>query len=130
MTNITERLDAIDWQSIRQSMAEKGYTHASNFLTTKECSALIKGYDDSTLYRKTITMERYRFGLGEYKYFNYPLPALIQTIREGIYPKLAPIANGWMEMLGIDKRFPDTLTEVHALCLRHNQVKPTVLILK
>jgi uncharacterized protein len=75
-------------------------------------------------------MERYRFGLGEYKYFNYPLPELIQTIRENIYPKLAPIANNRMKLLHIDKIFPDTFAELKTPCHNNNQVKPTVLILK
>jgi uncharacterized protein len=130
MTNIKERLEAINWQSIVRSMDEKGYAQVPRVLTSAECSNLVKSYGDSNLYRKTITMERYRFGLGEYKYFNYPLPPLIQNIRESVYPKLAPIANGWMEMLSVDKRFPDTLTELQAFCHQHSQDKPTVLILK
>jgi hypothetical protein len=52
-------------------------------------------------------MERYRFGLGEYKYFDYPLPDLIQTIRETIYANLVAIANTWMKQLNIDKQFPE-----------------------
>lgn len=75
-------------------------------------------------------MERYRFGLGEYKYFNYPLPDLIQTIRKTIYPSLAPIANYWMKVLNIDTKFPDTFQELQARCHANNQLKPTVLILK
>ncbi len=75
-------------------------------------------------------MERYRFGLGEYKYFNYPLPHLIQTIRKNLYPKLAPIANSWMKVLNIDKIFPCTFKALQELCYSNNQLKPTVLILK
>ncbi|CAN5221914.1 hypothetical protein BH11BAC5_BH11BAC5_17650 [soil metagenome] len=75
-------------------------------------------------------MERYRFGLGEYKYFNYPLPDLIQTMRENIYPKLAPTANAWMEVLNIDTKFPATFQELKKLCHDNNQLKATVLILK
>lgn len=75
-------------------------------------------------------MERYRFGLGEYKYYNYPLPDLIQKIRETIYPKLAPIANSWMKVLKIPTIFPDTHQELQELCHTNGQLKPTVLILK
>ncbi|WP_211217498.1 2OG-Fe(II) oxygenase [Segetibacter koreensis] len=75
-------------------------------------------------------MERYRFGLGEYKYFDYPLPGLIQTIKEEIYPKLAPIANKWMNVLHIEKEFPCKFEELQRLCHNNNQTKPTVLILK
>ena len=75
-------------------------------------------------------MERHRFGLGEYKYFDYPLPDIIQTIRENIYPQLVPIANQWMEMLKIDKQFPDTFQELQAECHSNQQSKPTALLLK
>ena len=63
------------------------------------------------------------------KYFKYPLPVLVQSIRETIYPELAPIANDWMKVLKIEKRFPETLAEL--LVLSHKQqFKPTPLILK
>jgi hypothetical protein len=75
-------------------------------------------------------MKRYRFGSGEYKYFSYPLPAVVQTIRETIYPKLAPIANDWMKVLKIDRKFPGTLPALLKLSHQHNQIKSTPLILK
>jgi hypothetical protein len=75
-------------------------------------------------------MERHRFGLGEYKYFKYPLPDLIHTARRAIYPKLAPVANTWMKVLDIKRQFPDQFDEFQRLCHDNNQTKPTVLILK
>jgi hypothetical protein len=90
---------------------------------------MIDLYDNPKGYRKTVVMERYRFGLGEYKYFDYPLPELVQAIRENIYPKLTPIANLWMKVLKIDKIFPKTLRELLALCHSNDQLKPTPLIL-
>lgn len=74
-------------------------------------------------------MERYRFGIGEYKYFKYPLPHLIQTIRITVYPKLVPIANTWMSVLNLKRYFPEEFEELR-LCHQNNQTKPTVLILK
>lgn len=130
MKNSKERLSVIDWQRITEEMNNKGYAVVQKFLSDENCNQLTGDYDQPKLYRKKIIMERYRFGSGEYKYFNYPLPTLIQTIRENLYPHLAPIANGWMKMLNIEKQFPNTFEELQTLCRANNQTKPTVLILK
>lgn len=130
MKNIQEKIAAIDWQMVTAEMNEKGYALTPKILSNEDCKQFIDDYNEAKFYRKTVTMERYRFGLGEYKYFSYPLPGLIKTIRENVYPHLASIANGWMQMLNIDKRFPDTFEELQALCHINNQTKPTVLILK
>ena len=95
---IKDKLKQLDWQSVSGNMNDNGYALIKNILPTEECSKLIEQYDNPDLYRKTITIERYRFGKGEYKYFNYPLLPLIQTIRETIYPHLAIIANNWMQV--------------------------------
>ncbi|MNZ87904.1 hypothetical protein D3C78_1067800 [compost metagenome] len=128
--NIKERLNLIDWHLVMEQMNEKGYAQLSRVLSQEECGELIDNYSNDEWYRKTITMERYRFGFGEYKYFNYPLHSLIQTIRETVYPKLAVIANKWMQVLNIEQRFPNTFVELQQLCHAQGQVKPTVLILK
>ncbi|MDJ1481116.1 2OG-Fe(II) oxygenase [Cytophagaceae bacterium YF14B1] len=130
MQSIKEKIDALNWQSITTEMNEKGFACLSALLSETQCEELIQQYDNPSLYRKTVIMERYRFGLGEYKYFQYPLPDTIQTIRESVYEHLAPVANGWMKALHIDKIFPDTLAELQSLCHLHGQQKPTVLILK
>jgi uncharacterized protein len=127
---ISEKLTALDWDKITAEMHEKGYALVSKLLANDQCATLIQGYNDSDAYRKTVVMERYRFGLGEYRYFNYPLPDIIQNIRENVYPKLAPIANAWMKALNIDTQFPDTFQALQNLCHVNNQVKATVLILK
>ena len=75
-------------------------------------------------------MQRYRFGIGEYKYFQYPLPGIITELRENVYPNIAPVANQWMEELKSDKRFPQIHQEMKKICHQNGQTKPTVLILK
>ena len=80
-------------------MDETGYALVPRLLPSEICKDLVEKYDKSDLYRKTIIMERYRFGVGEYKYFRYPLPSLIETIRNEIYSNLVPIANKWMKLL-------------------------------
>ncbi|HZC20226.1 MAG TPA: 2OG-Fe(II) oxygenase [Nitrososphaeraceae archaeon] len=127
---ISEKISGIDWHRITEIINERGYALVLQFLPAQYCEELIHEYDNSHLYRKTITMERHGFGLGEYKYFKYPLPDLIQTIRTEIYPKLAPVANTWMKVLNIERQFPNNFDELQRLCHENNQTKPTVLILK
>ncbi len=127
---ISEKISGIDWQRVTEEVNEKGYALVLQFLPNQYCEELIGEYDNSDLYRKTITMERHGFGLGEYKYFKYPLPDLIQTVRRAIYPKLTPIANTWMRVLNIKRQLPDQFDEFQRLCHDNNQTKPTVLILK
>lgn len=130
MSTVIERLHAKNWQSAGESLTEKGYAVVENVLAKKECNELIAAYQADENYRKTISMERYRFGMGEYKYFQYPLPQLITDIRETVYPYIAPVANQWMGALNIDNRFPVTHKEFKELCHKNGQTKPTILILK
>jgi uncharacterized protein len=121
---------AWDWESITHSMHSNGYCIVPQVLTPEHCKELIVEYDNPAHYRKTIVMERYRFGLGEYKYFRYPLPPLIQGLRERVYTHLVHIANTWMNALNIDTQFPGTLQELHQHCQAQGQINPTVLILR
>lgn len=125
-----QKLQNTDWELVAGEMHEKGFAVIPNILTDKECSELIQNYDHPNAYRKTVVMARYRFGMGEYKYFNYPLPELIQQIRTEIYPQLVPVANLWFKVLNIDKQFPPTHRELLQQCHGNNQQKATVLILK
>ena len=130
MGNIVQKIENTDWQSISETLHNNGYAIVPNLLTNEQCENLKNDYDGPNLYRKKVVMERYRFGLGEYKYFDYPLPSLIQTVRTHIYPFLAPIANTWFKVLRIDKQFPLNHSELIEQCHQNGQRKATVLILK
>lgn len=130
METIKQRIDSINWDQIAESMHNRGFALAQGVLNDVECMDLINLYNTHTGFRKTVVMERHRYGKGEYKYFSYPLPDILQTIRENVYPQIAPIANTWMKSLKIDKQFPNSFQELQALCVANNQIKPTVLILK
>ena len=127
---IISKLDNIDWPAFSETMHEKGYAIIPNILTETQCQQLKHDYDNPNFYRKTVVMERYRFGSGEYKYFKYPLPSLISDIRTLLYPKLASIANRWFKVLNIGTEFPETHEEMLEKCRENDQLKPTVLILK
>jgi hypothetical protein len=130
MMTIAERLQSNDWNKVAAGMHEQGFAIVNGVLTKKECDDLIAAYNDNNSYRKTISMERYRFGAGEYKYFQYPLPDIIINIRQTVYENIVPVANKWMEVLQIETRYPATHEELKQICHTHHQTKPTVLILK
>lgn len=125
-----QKPESINWPFVTDEMHKNGYATISNLLTNEECNSLVQMYPLHDRYRKTVVMERHRFGKGEYKYFDYPLPDLLQSIRENMYPYLAPIANTWMKALKLETRYPRSLQELQALCQQQNQEKSTVLILK
>jgi hypothetical protein len=127
---VIERINAIDRETITSDMNDRGYALVPAVLPNEECVEFIAQYRNDTLYRKTVVMARHGYGLGEYKYFQYPLPVLIAQLREHIYPLLAPIANNWMRVLDIDKQFPESLTGLIELCHVNNQNRPTPLILR
>lgn len=127
---ISQRINALDWATAVDELNTKGYTILPGVLTEAECKQLIENYNDDSLYRKRVIMERHQYGKGEYKYFNYPLPPLIQQLRESVYPKLAPVANGWMRALDKPVQYPGELPDLLEQCHHIGQVKPTPLILQ
>ncbi|RAW03496.1 2OG-Fe(II) oxygenase [Pseudochryseolinea flava] len=120
----------ISWKHVSRSLDENGYALLKGVLNESTCKEFIAMYNNDTLYRSVIKMERYRFGKGEYKYFNYPLPDALSTMREKFYHQLAPIANGWMKMLSIDTEFPTKHHMLIDLCKTNQQMRPTPLILR
>lgn len=127
---LQQRIEQIDWAQVTESMHAKGYASIPNILSADECDELVTQYSNEIGYRKTIVMENHGYGLGQYKYYSYPLPGVVQQLREAVYPNIAPVGNKWMEVLGIDKQFPPTLNELTALCHQAGQLRPTPLILK
>ena len=74
-------------------------------------------------------MQQYRFGKGVYKYFKYPLPPVLQQLRESFYSPLVSLANEWMNRLGITTTFPQRHEELIRQCITKGQSRPTPLIL-
>src|SRR6476659_7545720 len=108
---LRSRIENLDWPALEQSLWDRGYAKTPPLLTPEECNKLIALYSKDEKFRSRTDMARYRFGVGEYKYFADPLPPLVQQLREQMYPMLAPIANRWMDALRIPDRFPATLVE-------------------
>jgi hypothetical protein len=130
VTAVVDKVRAIDWPSVEAQLDAFGYAMVPALLPPAQCRALAELYDSESLYRSRIVMSRHGFGRGEYKYFSYPLPELIASLRETLYPYLAPIANRWNAAMGIDVRYPKTLRAFIERCHAAGQQRPTPLILQ
>lgn len=120
----------LPWEHIETHLHKDGFSTLPTLFTPKECEVMIETYDDASLYRSTISMERYRFGAGEYKYYDHPLLDPIAALRTTLYPHLAPIANAWMEQLRLAPRYPESHDAFIEQCHEQGQRKPTPLILR
>lgn len=126
---IGERLARLDWAALEESLWTLGYAQTPPVLTAAECAALAALYPHDRRFRSRVSMERYRFGAGDYAYFAHPLPALVRGLRGRAYRHLAPIANRWAEALGEPFRYPAALGGYLARCHAAGQTRPTPLLL-
>lgn len=125
-----ERVDALNWAQLTQSLDEQGNVMFERILSSDECRDLAALYSDDGLFRSRIVMGRHGFGRGEYKYFSYPLPEIIQGLRMALYTRLVSIANQWNAALGIDVRYPVEHTDFLQRCHDAKQLRPTPLLLQ
>jgi len=127
---IAQRIDALDWKKAEQSLSERGYAVTEPILTIEECKSLAGLYSDADHFRSHVVMERFRFGVGDYKYFASPLPEIVTELRTRTYPRLAEVANRWAEMLGENApRYPPEHAAFLNICHKAGQTKPTPLML-
>jgi len=127
----SNREQAIDWKRACAGLDERGFAVVPDVLERKICHEIVEYYDHDYRFRSRIEMSRYSFGQGEYKYFNYPLPPIVQQLRASIYPHLAALANRWIDRLGSKlPRYPERLAEFLETCHRAGQSRPTPLLLK
>jgi len=125
-----ERSRAQDWDRVSQDLDAQGNAVLQGLLTRDECEALAALYPEDGLFRSRVVMGRHGFGRGEYKYFSYPLPEIIAGLRTALYPRLAPIANGWNRAMGIAIQYPEQHAEFIARCHDAGQRRPTPLLLQ
>jgi hypothetical protein len=123
-------VDTWNWRELEGSLDRHGHAVTPPALTADQCDRLVALYDEAQHWRARVDMARHRFGSGEYKYFAYPLPDVVEDLRQAFYARLAPIASAWNRRLGSSQRFPGRLDEYLRLCHEAGQVRPTPLLLR
>jgi uncharacterized protein len=129
-SDITSRVNALDWAQIAGELDGQGCAILKNLLSPDECRALGALYPDDAHFRSRVVMARHGFGRGEYKYFNYPLPDPIAQLRPRLYAQLAAIANRWNRAMGIDISYPSDHDAFLQRCHKAGQTRPTPLLLQ
>ena len=128
--SIESRVHAYDWERAVEHLDADGWALLEGILSAEECRAIAALYEGGGDFRKQIVMSRHGFGRGEYKYYSYPLPAIISDLRTALYPRLAPVADRWNEAMGIDVRYPREHAAFIERCHAAGQTRPTPLLLR
>ena len=112
-----------------ESLWTRGYHRLGAVLKQPECEVLRALYAQPELFRSRIDMARYRFGRGEYQYFSYPLPSLVEKLRRELYGQLVSTAREWTAALSRQQEYPDELACFLEQCKSAGQNRPTPLLL-
>src|SRR3954471_6224782 len=122
-------IQSLPWESLHPALDAQGFARAGVVFDADECRDL-RGLYGAAAFSSTIDMARHRFGEGEYRYFAYPLPPVVDELRRALYPELARAANRWSELLGDATRYPSGLDEFLERCAGAGQARPTPLMLR
>lgn len=127
---LAQRIAWQDWDRVAASLDACGHAILPGLLDETECRAIAALYDRPDGFRSRVVMARHGFGSGEYRYFAYPLPDTVATLRAAVYRHLSPVANRWNAAMGIDVRYPEAHADFLQRCHDAGQVRPTPLLLR
>ena len=128
--SLTRRVDELDWAAAVAELDDVGVALAGAVLDPAECGALVDVYRDDRRFRSTVDMARHRFGQGEYRYFDRPLPDVVAELRAAFWPHLLPVAREWAARQDQAAPWPDELGDWLEQCHQAGQTKPTPLMLR
>lgn len=128
--SLVDLISALDWPALARQLDADGHALIPGLLDRPQCETLRALYDQDGPFRSRVVMARHNFGLGEYRYFAYPLPALLQRLREAFYPPLRAIANTWQERMGTGIQYPPDHASFLDQCHASGQRRPTPLLLR
>ena len=120
----------IRWPRVAMDLDAFGCATIGPLLSVRQCHSVSATFASEEPFRRRIVMAQHGYGRGEYKYFAYPLPPMVEALRAALYPPLAEIVNRWNEELRIEVRYPSQHVEFIERCHEAGQTKPTPLLLQ
>ena len=124
------RIGTSTWSALSAELDANGCVILPQLLAPQECAEIAALYPVESHFRSHVHMARHGFGKGEYRYFDYPLPDLVQGLRTALYPHLAAVANAWNERMGLAQPYPDRHSGFLRACHDAGQSRPTPLLLQ
>ena len=130
--SIAERIARLNSAENHKYLWEHGYTQLTQLFTPNECQELINLYSDDSRFDSSLNTSRNRSGEDTHKFFRYPLPEIVEKLREHGYRATVGMANQWNESLGINYRFPSMHAEFIEQCRNAGQrrLSPQLLCLE
>jgi uncharacterized protein len=129
-TRLADRVDRLDWHDVTARVDDVGVGPTGPVLTAAECGSLVDLYDDEDRFRSTIDMARHRFGEGQYRYFDHPLPEVVAELRAAFWPHLLATARRWAQRRNGPAPWPDRFEDWLDRCHAAGQTRPTPLMLR
>jgi hypothetical protein len=128
--SVAARVAAYDQQAVAGELDNYGCAVVPTLVSPEECRIIASLYRGEHYFRSHIHMARHGFGKGEYRYFKYPLPPLIDALRTALYPYLASVANEWNSRMKIEEGYPSDHASFLKRCHDAGQTRPTPLLLQ
>jgi hypothetical protein len=124
-------VNRIEVGAILTALDRDGFWVSPPLVDTRLCEQLAELYaGGEQTFRSTIDMARHGFGSGEYRYFAAPLPAIVASLRQALYARLAPVANAWCVRRGLAPDWPPDHDSLRQRCVAAGQTRPTPLLLR
>ncbi len=128
--SLAARINGLRWPTIEEQLSRTGCVHLRELLSPEECDMIRTLLDDESLFSKSVTMAKSRFGRGVYRYFMPPIPTQVDAIRRLVYPHLARIANQWQGWLAEVGRYPLDWERFRQRCAEAGQCAPSPIMLR
>ena len=122
---IKERVDALDWSELRESLRSRGSVDIRGLLTPNETGAILSASAEPSRFDRSVNMLPKGYGVGRYHYYTEPLPEPARTLRERLYRELVPLAvELWPK-----QPFPGTLSAFWTRCRAAGQGRASSILI-